>query len=123
MTGGALERGKSAAEMIPLTDLAFNILVALKGEALHGYALIHQLRERTGRDGLRTGTVYAALSRLQDDGLVEEAHGEADGGDSRRRYYRVTTLGLEAARLEAARLSELLQLARNKDLLADGSAG
>jgi DNA-binding PadR family transcriptional regulator len=106
----------------PLTDLAFNILVALKDEEQHGYALIKRLRERYGREGLRTGTVYAALARLQDDGLVEEALGRSPraGEDERRRYYRLTARGVEAARAEALRLSELLAAARRKDLLPSG---
>ncbi len=79
---------------LPLTDLAFSILVALKGERLHGYALLKELRARTGRERLRTGTVYAALARLQDDGWVEEAPGGRSlDEDPRRRYYRLTEEG------------------------------
>lgn len=104
-----------------LTDLAFNILVSLADEALHGYALIKLLRARTGRAGLRTGTVYAALARLEESGMVEEADGPASEADAddRRRYYRITDGGLEAARAEAARLHELLSVAREKDLLRE----
>ena len=101
-----------------MTDLAFSILVALADHDMHGYALIKELRGRTGRDGLRTGTVYAALARLQDDGLVEEAGDRpTDGDDQRRRYYQVTASGRAAARGEARRLAELLSLARDKRLL------
>lgn len=104
---------------LPLTDLAFSILVALKGHELHGYALLKDLRARTGRERLRTGTVYAALSRLQDDGLVEDAGGGSagEGEDGRRKYYRLTPMGVAVARAEAARLEELLGVARSKDLL------
>lgn len=104
---------------LPLTDLAFNILVALKDEEQHGYGLLKELRDRTGRERLRTGTVYAALARLQDERLVEEAGqpaGDADG-DERRRNYRVTALGLAVARAEAERLTEVLGIARAKDLV------
>ena len=109
--------------LLPLTDLAFNILVALSDEESHGYALIKELRSRTGRDRLRTGTVYAALARLQDDGLVIESGDRPapDRDDERRRYYRVTPLGLSAARAEASRLSELLGIARQKDLLTEAA--
>lgn len=119
-----MKRRREAHEHLPLTDLAFNILVALKDEELHGYGLLKRLRERTGRERLRTGTVYAALSRLQDDGLVEESLGSPDGeeGDERRRYYQVTEAGMALARLEAERLSEVLRIAAGKDLLR-GSAG
>ncbi|MCI0435314.1 MAG: PadR family transcriptional regulator [Gemmatimonadetes bacterium] len=125
-TKDALDPGDDheLAGLLPLTDLAFNILVALKGAELHGYALIRELRERTGREQLRTGTVYAALARLQDEGLVEECAGPLPlGDDERRRYYRLTTRGLSAARAEAARLAEVLGIARAKALLAEGEAG
>lgn len=110
-----------ASHLLPLTDLAFNILVALTDRELHGYALIKELRNRTGRANLRTGTVYAALARLQDDGLVTESEDRpvAEQDDDRRRYYRVTALGHGAARGEARRLHEILRIARGKDLLAD----
>ena len=114
-----------ASTFLPLTDLAFNVLVALKDAELHGYALIKELRARTGRAGLRTGTVYAALSRLQDQGLVVES-GERpapDQDDRRRRYYGITPLGLAVAEAEAARLAELLDIARTKNLLRDPLAG
>ena len=108
------------AEGLPLTDLAFNILVALADEKLHGYALVTRLRALEGRGSLRTGTVYAALARLQDEGLVEEAEPPPDEGDARRRYYRLTGKGRRVARAEASRLSTVLGMARAKDLLADG---
>ena len=107
-----------APEPAPLTDLAFGILVTLADRELHGYALIKELRGRTGRETLRTGTVYAALARLQDEGMVEDAGDRADvAADGRRRYYRVTKAGRDAARAEARRLDELVSLARAKRLL------
>lgn len=104
----------------PLTDLAFNILVALADEDLHGYGLIKRLREQEGRGNLRTGTVYAALARLQEEGLVTEAAAPSDAADGRRRYYRLTAEGRAAARAEAGRLARLVGLARSKDLLPEG---
>lgn len=107
------------ADGLPLTDLAFNILVALTDEELHGYALVKRLRELEGRQDLRTGTVYAALARLQEEGWVEEGDPPSEGEDARRRYYRVTPGGRDAARAEAARLARVLGMARGKDLLED----
>lgn len=104
---------------LPLTDLAFNILVALKDEQLHGYALVKRLQELEGRSDLRTGTVYAALARLQEQGWVAEVQPPPDDGDARRRYYGVTPPGLEIARAEAARLVDVLGMARRKDLITD----
>ena len=106
----------------PLTDLAFNILVALEGQPLHGYALIKELRGRTGRSRLRTGTVYAALARLTADRWVEEVDPPAAGpeADGRRRYYGLTEAGRMAAAREARRLRELLDWARTKNLAPGG---
>lgn len=120
-----LEGERDPEDLLPLTDLAFNILVCLKDTELHGYALVKELRARTGRESLRTGTVYAALARLEDEGLLEEVDEPGDGedADSRRRYYRLTELGLDAARAEARRLAEVLGAARSKDLLPEGGAG
>lgn len=108
---------------LPLTDLSFNILLALTGEELHGYALVKRLQELEGRGSLRTGTVYAALARLQDSGWVEEVDPPHEEVDRRRKYYRATEEGLAVARAEAARLSGLLRLARDKDLLGDPARG
>ena len=111
------------AEVLPLTDLSFNILVALTHEQLHGYALVKRLRELEGRAGLRTGTVYAALARLQEQGWVAEADPPTDDEDQRRRYYRLTPEGLGAARAEAARLADVLDMARGKRLLGEPARG
>lgn len=116
----ARPRDEAPAPELPLTDLAFSILLALADTEMHGYALIKDLRGRTGRESLRTGTVYAALARLQDEGLVEEVGDRpGDADDQRRRYYGLTPAGRRAARAEARRLSELVALARAKQLLGD----
>lgn len=117
--GPPLEADRDPMELLPLTDLAFNILVSLKDRHRHGYALIKELRVRTGRRRLRTGTVYAALARLEEAGLVAEVEDpdEPDDEDARRRYYGLTDLGVEVARAEARRLQEILELARSKELL------
>jgi DNA-binding PadR family transcriptional regulator len=110
-------------DSLPLTDLSFNVMVALTQEELHGYALVKRLRELEGRAALRTGTVYAALARLQEQGWVAEADPPSEDEDQRRRYYRLTPEGLAAARAEAARLEEVLGLARSKHLLGTPAHG
>lgn len=111
------------SDVLPLTDLAFNILVALTGEDLHGYALVKRLRELDGRDSLRTGTVYAALARLQDEGWVAEADAPDDAPDARRKYYRITPEGVDSARREAARLRAILDRAGRQPLLEEAARG
>jgi DNA-binding PadR family transcriptional regulator len=61
----------------------------------HGYAIIAALRERSdGAFDLPEGTVYPALHRLEDSGLVRSAW--ADVGGRRRRVYRLTGAGAVA---------------------------
>jgi DNA-binding PadR family transcriptional regulator len=103
----------------PLTAPVFQILLSLVDEDLHGYALIQDIRDRTGGDvSLTASTLYSAIKRLVATGLIAEAprpRGEKD--DPRRRYYRITSAGRETVRAEAARLERLTAMARKKKLL------
>jgi DNA-binding PadR family transcriptional regulator len=108
------------ADLLPLTNLAFNILVALGNDDRHGYAIIKEIEERSaGTMTVRSGTLYTALQRLHTAGLVQES-GERpapDRDDQRRRYYCITELGREVVSLEATRLSALIDAARDKQLI------
>jgi len=102
--------------LLPLTPIAFEILLALIDGDLHGYAVLQQVEERAGFAlPLRTGTLYRALARLMEDALIEQVDGDAT--DPRRRYYRLTTLGRDTARAEAERLEDQVQMARRRKLL------
>lgn len=106
-------------EHLPLTPVAFEILVALAGEERHGYAIMRSVEERTGgRLSLHPGTLYRALGRLADAGWIEELEErpDAERDDERRRYYRITELGREVARAEARRLAGQLGAARDAGL-------
>ena len=110
--------------MLPLTPLSMEILLALAEGELHGYALMQRLEEQTG-GGLApgTGTLYAALQRMMDEGLIVEADNlPRPGEDQRRRYYRITPQGREAARSEARRMARVLELARTRRLAGEGRA-
>ena len=99
-----------------MTPLSAAILFALAGGASHGYAIIKDIEDSTNGDMRpRTGSMYLALARLLDDGLIEETGGKGD--DERRRYYRLTTEGRNAARAEAERLSNLVRMASAKKLI------
>lgn len=104
----------------PLPSAAFQILLALAGEDLHGYAIMRQVAEQTGnRVRLGPGTLYSSIRVLLENGLIEEstAREDADPADERRRYYRITTAGRKLARSEAQRLAEVLRVARAKKIL------
>ena len=75
------------------------LLSTLHQEPGHGYAVITALRERTGGDlDLTEGSVYPALHRLQDQGLLDSVWQPVAG--RRRRVYRVTEAGAAALRAE-----------------------
>ena len=110
---------KPSDSVLPLTPISFEILLALlQGEA-HGYAILQTVEGRlTGKLPLRTGTMYRALARLLDEGLIERG-GAADDGDPRRRYYRITAYGRATARAEARRLADQVEAARAQRLLPE----
>jgi DNA-binding PadR family transcriptional regulator len=104
---------------LPLTVPVFHILLSLSDQDLHGYAIIQDIRERTGGEvELTASTLYAAIKRLLDSRLIEELDTRPgpEDDDPRRRYYRITSLGLDVARLETARLERVLKMARQKKL-------
>lgn len=114
-----LPRRDRASRFLPLSVQVFHILLAVSDRDLHGYAIIQDIRDRTaGEVDLTASTLYAAIKRLLEAGLLVEL--EARPGpeeDARRRYYRLTPFGREVARLEAARLERALRAARDKHIV------
>ena len=109
---------------LPLTPLAFQVLLALADTERHGYGIIREVDERTdGLIRLRTGTLYTLLQRLLEEKLIEESDNRPspDRDDERRRYYRLTELGRSVVGAEARRLESLIGEARRKHVL--GRAG
>ena len=110
---------KSADSALPLTPISFEILLAVLHTDLHGYAILQAVESRlAGRLPLRTGTVYRALARLMDEGLIERTGG-IDDEDPRRRYYRITPRGRTTAKAEAQRLADQVEAARAHRLLPE----
>ena len=114
------ERSSVPGDLLPLTPVALNVLLALADGERHGYGIMLEVRERTGgRVRLGPGTLYGAIKRLKEGGVIEES-GErrADPGeapdDERRRYYRLTGFGGEVLAAEVARLDGLVRAARRK---------
>lgn len=96
-----------------MSPQVFQILLSLAGRELHGYAIIADIDARTGGEMVLTAsTLYAALKRLLDSGLVEELAERPDADDARRRYYRLTEAGRLAGKAEARRLDTLATHAR-----------
>lgn len=105
--------------LLPLPPATFHILVALADQDRHGYAIIQDVEARTGGAlRLSAGTLYRSIARMVEQGLLREvsARPRVVLDDARRRYYRVTPFGLDVARAEMRRLTELVRLARARGL-------
>lgn len=87
-----------------IRETTFLILTSLAGGPQHGYGIMREVRAMSGgRVNMRAGTLYTALDRLVDEGLI------ADGGteivDGRlRRYYELTDAGVTTLESEVQRL-------------------
>jgi DNA-binding PadR family transcriptional regulator len=68
------------------------ILAVVSDGPLHGYAVIEELKQRSGGSlALPEGTVYPALHRLEAGGLLRSSWSNATG--RRRRVYELTGRG------------------------------
>jgi DNA-binding PadR family transcriptional regulator len=104
----------------PLPAAAFQILLSLADEDLHGYGIMRNVEEQTaGRMRLGPGTLYSSIQTLLEEKLIQELDQREDAklGQERRRYYRLTAAGRKLARSEAERLADLLRVARAKNIL------
>jgi DNA-binding PadR family transcriptional regulator len=112
---------RDPAELLPLKHSTYQILLALgDGDSMHGYAVMQSIAGLTeGRETILPGTLYAALARMADEGLVEESEPRQDhaSGGPPRRYYRRTSFGRAVARAESERLHALLDVARAQKIL------
>ena len=109
-----------AETFLPLTPVAFEILLALADGERHGYNILQEVETRSGGAvALHAGSLYRALARLLESDLIEELNESPDpsSADERRRYYRLTTRGIAVARAEAGRLEGQVAAARARRLL------
>lgn len=106
---------RDADSQLPLKQSTYRVLLALAGgEWLHGYAIMQAVTEMSqGRETILPGTLYAALARMMEDGLIDAREGEESetSGGPKRRYYRSTAFGMAVARAESERLRALLDIA------------
>jgi PadR family transcriptional regulator, regulatory protein PadR len=80
-------------------NLDLLLLSVLSAGPAHGYAIISSLRDRSeGMFDLPEGTIYPALHRLEDAGLLVSSWAETDG--RRRRVYGLTDQGAAALAAE-----------------------
>jgi len=99
-----------------LPEAHFHILVVLADGEKHGYSIMQDVASLTGgKTRLSPGTLYGAIQRLVEAGLIEEVRGQS-GATERRRYYKITRAGRAAASAEVERLAVLLKTARANGL-------
>jgi DNA-binding PadR family transcriptional regulator len=101
-------------DLLPLSATLFHLLLALSDGERHGYALKREIAHRTnGAINPGAGVLYGTISRMLEEGLIEESDERPDAhlDDERRRYYRITAFGRLVAQAEAVRMRELVRIA------------
>jgi DNA-binding PadR family transcriptional regulator len=95
------QTGSDLAGLGRYSDPALVVLTSLSDGPKHGYAIIQDV-ESLGGPRLRPGTLYAALTRLEERGLIEALPPE-----ERRRPYRLTAAGASALRAQLEHLQRV----------------
>ena len=110
---------KRAPRDAPLFQSGFHVLLALAGADRHGYAIKQEIERVTaGAVRLGPGTLYEAIQRLEQRGLIVESRERPDA-DARadRRYYHLTAEGRRVLRAEVDRAARIVEYARSRRLL------
>jgi PadR family transcriptional regulator, regulatory protein PadR len=103
-----------------MREPTFFVLASLADGRKHGYGIIKDAEELSdGRVSLKVGTLYAALERLQAEGLVTAAGDEVVGGRLRR-YFELTEPGAASLAEESER--QELNAKRARDRLKSRAA-
>jgi DNA-binding PadR family transcriptional regulator len=112
-------RRRASADHPPLRRVEFHILLSLASGERHGYGIIRDIEARGETTVPDVGTMYRALARMADLGLIEAAARRAapDAGNERRNYYCITDAGRRVARAEVRRLEALMRAARQGGLV------
>ena len=98
-----------------LPQVAFSILLALSLKPRHGYEIMKQVAEDSaGKIKLGPGALYTSIKQLNEQRLIEEVD---NGGDSRRRYYRLTGLGRQRLNAELEYYQQAVKIAASRQAL------
>ena len=112
---------ESPESFLPLTPVAFEILLALAEGERHGYEVMIAIERRSaGRISPNPGTLYRALDRLVQEGLLTSGVRSVEGES--RRVFSLSPLGRAVAAAEAARLSDQVLAARSLRLFKRSGA-
>jgi DNA-binding PadR family transcriptional regulator len=110
--------------LTPLREPTLFILLALSNERKHGYAILKDVEALSeNRVVLSTGTLYGALARLLEQGVIRKSTDDSgqDSADSKsgsdsagireRKYYELTQFGRRVLGLEINRIRTILATA------------
>ncbi len=98
---------------LPLRSVELDILLAVVDRPCHGYAILQETEARAGgHPGFEIPTLYRALRRLRDVGLVRAADPPASAVDERREYWQATALGRRVLEAELRRLEAIIAAGR-----------
>lgn len=116
-----MDKERGVERFLPLRPVEFHILLSLAAGERHGYGIILDTEARGEAVVPDVGTLYRALRRMQDQGLIRpvERTTTTQDEDERRHYYRIEPLGLRVAKAEARRLEALTRAARLGGLLEE----
>jgi DNA-binding PadR family transcriptional regulator len=104
-------------DLLPLSAVAFEVLLALTDGPAHGYLIMQLVEARSGGEvTLHPGTLYRTLARLLEQGLVEERGAPARARE-RKTTFRLTAFGRAVAEAEASRLARQVDRARARRLV------
>lgn len=112
-------------QLTPLREPTFFILLALSNQKKHGYAIWKDVETLSrGRVKLSTGTLYGALARLLNQGVIRKSpvdeigdtvQSDSSAGEPRaRKYYELTQFGQRVLKAELRRMQALLTAARQE---------
>jgi DNA-binding PadR family transcriptional regulator len=103
---------------LPLTEPTFCILLSLVPGKKHGYAILKDVKALSdGRVTLSTSTLYSALSRLLDRGLIERVPDDTEphtGPGLPRKAYVLSGIGRRVVEAEVERMHALASAARSR---------
>jgi len=108
------------SRLLPLREPTFLILLSLAEGEKHGYAILKDVSEIShGNVTMSTGTLYEALSRLLQQGIIERVvnHSQASGENypgRPRKLYRLTTKGVRVVEAETMRIQSLVDAAQTR---------
>jgi DNA-binding PadR family transcriptional regulator len=96
-----------------ISQSEFYILLSLAIKERHGYEIMKQVEEDSGRKVLLgPGTLYGSIKRMLQSNLIEEVSGD----NPRRKYYTLTEKGRKSLSSELQRYDDAVELAKRKNL-------